>query len=393
MVFKGGEAMIYGILRYVIAILIGTAAYVGMDNLAPIIDPYLVSQFASFGDMSLTVARISVIVIGTIIGVLIGYFISSFILKQGLVIARQLERVLTHIPNQELIAGTIGLLFGLIIANLIGAAFNQVPIIGPYISIILSAIFGYSGVRLMARKGPEMYFNYLKQWKRSEAGTKKSRGFNMFGSHKSSDSNLTAKLLDTSVIIDGRIKELCATGFIDGPLIVPVFVLNELQIISDSADGMKRNRGRRGLDILKEMQDAKLVPIEIVEDDYDDLHEVDSKLMRLALEKQWKLMTNDFNLNKVARVQGIKVLNLNELANVLKPALIAGEWIRVQIMKEGKEVHQGVAYLDDGTMIVVEDGKPYVGQNVEVMVTSILQTSAGRMIFARVDGGQNGQGN
>ena len=389
MVFEGGDAMIYGILRYVIAILIGTAAYVGMDNLAPIIDPYLVSQFASFGDMSLTVARISVIVLGTIIGILIGYFISSFILKQGLVIARRLERVLTHIPNQELIAGTIGLLFGLIIANLIGAAFNQVPIIGPYISIILSAIFGYSGVRLMARKGPEMYFNYLKQWKRSEAGTKKSRGFNMFGSHKSSDSNLTAKLLDTSVIIDGRIKELCATGFIDGPLIVPVFVLNELQIISDSADGMKRNRGRRGLDILKEMQDAKLVPIEIVEDDYDDLHEVDSKLMRLALEKQWKLMTNDFNLNKVARVQGIKVLNLNELANVLKPVLIAGEWIRVQVMKEGKEVQQGVAYLDDGTMIVVEDGRPYVGQEVEVMVTSILQTSAGRMIFARVDGGKH----
>ena len=389
MVFEGGDAMIYGILRYVIAILIGTAAYVGMDNLAPIIDPYLVSQFASFGDMSLTVARISVIVIGTIIGILIGYFISSFILKQGLVIARQLERVLTHIPNQELIAGTIGLLFGLIIANLIGAAFNQVPIIGPYISIILSAIFGYSGVRLMARKGPEMYLNYLKQWKRSEAGTKKGRGFNMFGSHKSTDSNATAKLLDTSVIIDGRIKELCATGFIDGPLVVPVFVLNELQIISDSADAMKRNRGRRGLDILKEMQDAKLVPIEIVEDDYDDLHEVDSKLMRLALEKQWKLMTNDFNLNKVARVQGIKVLNLNELANVLKPALIAGEWIRVQVMKEGKEVQQGVAYLDDGTMIVVEDGRPYVGQEVEVMVTSILQTSAGRMIFARVDGGKH----
>ena len=389
MVFEGGDAMIYGILRYVIAILIGTAAYVGMDNLAPIIDPYLVSQFASFGDMSLTVARISVIVLGTIIGILIGYFISSFILKQGLVIARRLERVLTHIPNQELIAGTIGLLFGLIIANLIGAAFNQVPIIGPYISIILSAIFGYSGVRLMARKGPEMYLNYLKQWKRSEAGTKKSRGFNMFGSHKSSDSNLTAKLLDTSVIIDGRIKELCATGFIDGPLVVPVFVLNELQIISDSADAMKRNRGRRGLDILKEMQDAKLVSIEIVEDDYDDLHEVDSKLMRLALEKQWKLMTNDFNLNKVARVQGIKVLNLNELANVLKPALIAGEWIRVQVMKEGKEVQQGVAYLDDGTMIVVEDGRPYVGQDVEVMVTSILQTSAGRMIFARVDGGKH----
>jgi PIN domain protein len=381
--------MIYGILRYVIAILIGTAAYVGMDNLAPIIDPYLVTHFASFGDMSLTVARIAVVVVGTILGIIIGYFVSSFILKQGLVIARRLERVLTHIPNQELIAGTIGLLFGLIIANLIGVAFNQVPIIGPYISIILSAIFGYSGVRLMARKGPEMYLNYMRQWKRGELSTKKSKGFKVFGSNKASDNNGSSKLLDTSVIIDGRIKDLCATGFIEGPLVVPLFVLNELQIISDSADAMKRNRGRRGLDILKEMQDAKIVTIEIVEDDYDDLQEVDSKLMRLALEKQWKLMTNDFNLNKVARVQGIKVLNLNELANVLKPVLIAGEWIRVQVMKEGKEVQQGVAYLDDGTMIVVEDGRPYVGQEVEVMVTSVLQTSAGRMIFARVDGGKH----
>ena len=383
--------MIYRILRYVIAILVGTAAYVGMDSLAPIIDPYLVSQFESFGDMSLTIARISVLIFGTLLGVIIGYLISSFILKQGLVIAKRLERILTHIPNQELIAGTIGLLFGLIIANLIGVAFNQVPIIGPYIPIILSAIFGYSGLKIMARKGPEMYNNYVQQW--IGEGPKKTSRFKMFSTHKSDKTTSTPKLLDTSVIIDGRIKELCNTGFIEGPLMVPLFVLNELQIISDSADATKRNRGRRGLDILKEMQDANKVAIEVIEDDYDDLTEVDSKLMRLALDKQWKLMTNDFNLNKVARVQGIEVLNLNELANVLKPALIAGEWIRVQIMKEGKEVHQGVAYLDDGTMIVVEDGKPYVGQTVEVMVTSILQTSAGRMIFARVDGGQNGQGN
>ena len=383
--------MIYRILRYVIAILVGTAAYVGMDSLAPIIDPYLVSQFESFGDMSLTIARISVLILGTLLGVIIGYLISSFILKQGLVIAKRLERILTHIPNQELIAGTIGLLFGLIIANLIGVAFNQVPIIGPYIPIILSAIFGYSGLKIMARKGPEMYYNYVQQW--GGEGTKKTSRFKMFSTHKSDKTTSTPKLLDTSVIIDGRIKELCNTGFIEGPLMVPLFVLNELQIISDSADATKRNRGRRGLDILKEMQDANKVAIEVIEDDYDDLTEVDSKLMRLALDKQWKLMTNDFNLNKVARVQGIEVLNLNELANVLKPALIAGEWIRVQIMKEGKEIHQGVAYLDDGTMIVVEDGKPYVGQTVEVMVTSILQTSAGRMIFARVDGGQNGQGN
>ena len=322
--------MIYRILRYVIAILVGTAAYVGMDSLAPIIDPYLVSQFESFGDMSLTIARIAVLIVGTLLGLVIGYLISSFILKQGLVIAKRLERILTHIPNQELIAGTIGLLFGLIIANLIGVAFNQVPIIGPYIPIILSAIFGYSGLKLMARKGPEMYNNYVQQW--SGDGTKKTSRFKMFSTHKSDKTTSTPKLLDTSVIIDGRIKELCNTGFIEGSLMVPLFVLNELQIISDSADATKRNRGRRGLDILKEMQDANKVAIEVIEDDYDDLTEVDSKLMRLALDKQWKLMTNDFNLNKVARVQGIEVLNLNELANVLKPALIAGEWIRVQIM-------------------------------------------------------------
>nr|WP_252893953.1 hypothetical protein [Veillonella denticariosi] len=166
--------MIYRILRYVIAILVGTAAYVGMDTLAPIIDPYLVSQFETFGDMSLTVARLGVLIFGTVLGVIIGYLVSSFILKQGLVVSKRLERVLSHIPNQELIAGTIGLLFGLIIANLIGVAFNQVPIIGPYIPIILSAIFGYSGLKIMARKGPEIYLNYVQQWR--EDGTKKPGG-------------------------------------------------------------------------------------------------------------------------------------------------------------------------------------------------------------------------
>lgn len=380
--------MIYRILRYVIAILVGTASYVGMESLIPLIDPFFLEQFASLGNMPHTMANIIIVTIGTIIGVVIGYLISSFLLQKGLVIAKRLERLLTHIPNQQLIAGTIGLLFGLIIANLIGFAFNQVPIIGPYIPIILSAILGYSGLRLMARKGPEMYLNYVKQWTDSDRGNKKSKSLKAL-SKIANNSESSHKLLDTSVIIDGRIKELSGTGFITGPLVVPVFVLNELQTISDSADATKRNRGRRGLDILKEMQDANVIPIEIVEDDYDDLQEVDSKLMRLALEKNWKLMTNDYNLNKIAKVQGIHVLNLNELANVLKPALIAGEWIRVQIMKEGKEIHQGVAYLDDGTMIVVEDGRPYVGEEVEVMVTSILQTSAGRMIFARIDGGKH----
>ncbi len=388
--------MIYKILRYVIALLAGIASYMAADGVMPLLAPYIDARFLSQGDIGLTIIKVTILVVLSLLGVLIGYFISSFILNQGLLISRQLERLLTKVPNQELLAGTIGLLFGLIIANLIGVAFNQIPIVGSYIPIILSAVFGYIGLRLMARKGPEMYINYMKQ--RSEEPKKNSK-FRMFtskdntsdGDNEDTDNidldRESTKLLDTSVIIDGRIKELCTTGFIEGPLVVPVFVLEELQTVSDSADSLKRNRGRRGLDILQVMQKQNAVPVVIVNDNYDDIHEVDSKLMRLALERNWKLMTNDFNLNKVARVQGISILNLNELTNALKPTLIAGEWIHVQVVKEGKEINQGVAYLDDGTMIVVEDGRPYIGQSIDIMVTSILQTSAGRMIFGRADGG------
>ena len=169
-------------------------------------------------------------------------------------------------------------------------------------------------------------------------------------------------------------------------MVVPLFVLEELQHISDSADVLKRNRGRRGLDILQSMQQKELIAIKVIPDDFEDIAEVDSKLMRLALDKKWKIVTNDFNLNKVASLQGIEVLNLNDLANALKPAMIPGEWIRVQVIKEGKEDNQGVAYLDDGTMIVSENGAQYVDTSIDVMVTSVLQTSAGRMIFARAKG-------
>lgn len=169
-------------------------------------------------------------------------------------------------------------------------------------------------------------------------------------------------------------------------MVVPLFVLEELQHISDSADVLKRNRGRRGLDILQGLQQKELIDIKVIDDDFEDITEVDSKLMRLALDKKWKIITNDFNLNKVASLQGIEILNLNDLANALKPAMIPGEWIRVQVIKEGKEDNQGVAYLDDGTMIVIENGAQYVDTSIDVMVTSVLQTSAGRMIFAKAKG-------
>jgi len=195
----------------------------------------------------------------------------------------------------------------------------------------------------------------------------------------------SGKLLDTSSIIDGRIAEICSTGFLEGPLLVPVFVLEELQLIADSSDVLKRNKGRRGLDILKQMQEDNYVEVRIINDDFDDVQGVDSKLVRLGRKINAKVVTNDYNLNKVAALQGVVVLNINDLANALKPARIPGEHMEVLVVKAGKENNQGVGYLDDGTMIVVENGQKYIGSTVPVVVTSVLQTSAGRMIFVKVE--------
>ncbi len=194
----------------------------------------------------------------------------------------------------------------------------------------------------------------------------------------------TPKLLDTSVIIDGRIADLCETGFIEGSLVVPQFILQELQQISDSSDGLKRARGRRGLDILNVIQKMTNLKVNFVEDDFPHVKEVDTKLIELAKKMDAKILTNDFNLNKVAGLQGVKILNINDLCNALKPVVLPGEAIRVFILKEGKESGQGVAYLDDGTMVVVDHAKRWIGKNVDVIVTSVLQTSAGRMIFTRL---------
>lgn len=194
----------------------------------------------------------------------------------------------------------------------------------------------------------------------------------------------TPKLLDTSVIIDGRIADLCETGFMEGEFVIPQFILQELQHISDSADSLKRARGRRGLDILNHIQKNDDVRVEIVEDDFPNIKEVDAKLVELGKKLDAKILTNDLNLNKVAELQGVHVLNINELSNALKPVVLPGETMRVFVLKEGKEAGQGVAYLDDGTMVVVDNAKRCIGKNIDVVVTSILQTSAGRMIFTRL---------
>lgn len=280
-------------------------------------------------------------------------------------LALSIEKIIKKAPLKVIFGGTFGLFLGLVIAQLLGYAFSglQNSTIRISISVILSCVFGYIGLVLGGKKVEEF------KWP--------GWGFFAKGSQKKNG----GKILDTSVIIDGRVADICETDFLEGPLIIPQFILQELQHIADSADSLKRARGRRGLDILNRMQKGDTVEVKVVDDDYPDIKEVDAKLIALAREMNAKVVTNDFNLNKVAQLQGVLVLNINQLANALKPMVLPGEVLHLQIMREGKEQGQGVAYLDDGTMVVVENASRHLGQEVEASVTSILQTTAGRMIF------------
>jgi uncharacterized protein YacL len=206
---------------------------------------------------------------------------------------------------------------------------------------------------------------------------------NLIGLFRTATPRRRYKILDTSVIIDGRIADICETGFMDGTLVIPQFVLKELQLVADSSDSMKRNRGRRGLDILQKIQKMSGIDVSVSDIDFPDVREVDLKLIELARTLQGKIVTNDFNLNKVAQLRGVEVLNINELANSLKPVVLPGEVMKVFILKEGKEYNQGVAYLDDGTMVVVDNARKAIGKTIDVVVTSVLQTTAGKMIFGR----------
>ncbi|HYA03504.1 MAG TPA: PIN domain-containing protein [Syntrophobacteria bacterium] len=279
--------------------------------------------------------------------------------------ALSIEKLIKRLPLKVIFGSTLGLVSGLIIAQLLGYAFSalQNSAIRISISVILSCIFGYIGLVLGGKKVEEFRWP---GWPILSKGTGR-RG--------------SEKILDTSAIIDGRIADICETGFLEGPLLVPQFVLQELQHIADSGDNLKRARGRRGLDILNRMRKDGRVEIKVVDQDFPRIHDVDSKLIALAREFHGKIVTNDFNLNKVAQLQGVPVLNMNQLANALKPMVLPGEVLHLHIMREGKEQGQGVAYLDDGTMVVVENASRYLGQDVEAAVTSILQTTAGRMIF------------
>lgn len=290
-----------------------------------------------------------------------------------------MEEVLFKVPVGDLLFGTLGLIIGLIVAYFLGFAIDsvQIPVITEVLPIILSFVLGYLGFRLGFRKRDELIQLFtLRSNNTKKKATEGAEILEVRGSYK---------LLDTSVIIDGRIADISETGFIEGILVVPQFVLTELQHIADSSDTLKRTRGRRGLDILRKLQDERKTKVEITDEDFEDVQEVDLKLVRLAkkMGNDTQIVTNDFNLNKVCELHHVKVLNINDLANAVKPVVIPGEDMQVVVIKDGKEHNQGVAYLDDGTMIVVEGGRNYIGQAITVTVTSVLQTSAGRMIFAK----------
>lgn len=286
---------------------------------------------------------------------------------------KRFERWLSRLPMIDTLFGGAGLLLGTLMSFLVTSMLmrGRDSWLLTIISAVIYLILGYLGATICFRRWRELNFAWVKKLQQQTDLDTPARGG-------------CPKVLDTSVIIDGRIFDLCRTGFVEGTLIVPAFVLRELQHISDSADPLKRNRGRRGLDVLARIRKELEMRVTVDEQDFDDTDEVDVKLLKLARLRGGCVMTNDYNLNKVAGVSGIKVLNINDLANALKPVLLPGEEMNVQIVKEGKEQNQGVAYLDDGTMIVVENGKKAIGEQVTVLVTSVLQTSAGRMIFARL---------
>lgn len=302
------------------------------------------------------------------------------LITRGESVANGLVSDMAKIPTGELVTGTFGLVAGLVIAYLISQIINGIEVLKvAYINIIITVVlylgFGYAGTLLGRRSSGDLR-NYLP----AIAGSSREPN-----SKKKSKLGACPKIFDTSVIIDGRIIDILKTGFVEGDLIIPDFVLVELRHIADSSDNLKRARGRRGLDVLAKIQNEYGVDIyeTVSEKSLEEIPEVDVKLLKLAQIIKGAVITNDFNLNKVATVQGIKVLNINELANALKPVVLPGESLSVFLVKEGKENDQAVAYLDDGTMIVVEGGRKYIGQNVRTTVTSVLQTSAGRMIFAK----------
>lgn len=312
----------------------------------------------------------------TAAGAILGVWVTPWLTTRP---AAVIARAIREMKAAQLLAGIIGLILGLLVAALAALPLSYLPY--PFRSIlptIVAIFFGYLGIMVMVLRQRDIFALFSRR--RSELLTVEE-GVTV----PAHVGNQEVLLLDTSVIIDGRIADVAQTGFIRSPMLVPRFVLAELQYIADSADALRRNRGRRGLEMLNRMQKESPVPVQIVDMDVEGVRQVDAKLIHLARQIGCPIVTNDYNLNRVAGLQGVQVLNINELSNAVKSVVLPGETMNVHIIQEGKEVGQGIGYLDDGTMVVVENGRRYMDTEIEVVVTKVLQTNAGRMVFAAVN--------
>lgn len=336
----------------------------------------------------------ALIVAGILLGIIFAFIffrLTPLIQKQSVKMGEKIGDDLQGISGSDLLASLLGLVFGLVIAFLITKIYAAITnqIVYTVLTIITYLLLGYLGVVVANKKAKEAFLQLFNQGKDQshESGSPTAPGrFSVGGGKKKKQPAQSPKILDTSVIIDGRIAEIMKTGFLEGPIVIPEFVLVELRHIADSSDSLKRVRGRRGLDILNKIQSEYGIEIYNTESEkaLKDISEVDVKLLKLAQIMNGKVVTNDFNLNKVATINGVEVLNINDLANTLKPIVIPGEKMVVTPVKDGRDANQSIAYLDDGTMVVVEDGRKEIGNKVDITVTSVLQTSAGRMIFGRI---------
>ena len=307
-----------------------------------------------------------------LVGSLVGVVVTPYVTTRP---ARYLRSLVSQLPGQILVASMIGLIAGLIVAALLSLPLSLLPSpfgqILPFVGVL---VFSWLGISIFVLRQHDMFAMFRDRLPSPHASEAPAAG---------SPSNTV--LLDTSVIIDGRIADISQTGFLAGTLLVPRFILNELQHIADSSETLRRNRGRRGLDILNRLQKESVVPVRVTDMNVEGVREADDKLIILAKQLRCAILTTDYNLNKVAGIQGVTVLNINDLANAVKAVLLPGEGLMVKVIQEGKEQGQGVGYLDDGTMVVVEDGRRLINQQVDVVVTKVLQTAAGRMIFAKPD--------
>ena len=388
--YGGGEYLLLErILRFFIVLIMAIVGGTLFELAVPTANAYFTAPLwhEEIAVLGLSPAGLLCILCGTALGGMIGYSLAPFVTGWLRRLSLWVEAQLGKMPTRDVIAGAMGLFIGLIIARLLGDAFFTIPIVGDYIPIVFSIVLGYLGVHIMVRKQQELaeVFDFIPRFFRDMPRVREARVAPQApAAVRDGQTDRQYKLLDTSVIIDGRIADICETGFLEGTLLIPVFVLEELQHIADSADSLKRVRGRRGLDILQKIRKESRMKVEITEADFEEIAEVDSKLLQLAQEVGGKIITNDFNLNKVAQLRGVSVLNINALSNAVKPVAIPGDLMTVQIVRPGKEHGQGLAYLDDGTMIVVDGGYRCMNEVVSVEVTSALQTAAGRMIFAKL---------